>query len=635
MAIKINNTTVIDDTRTITNLSTPLSRVQGGTGLSSSGAQGNVLTSDGSNWVTLPGPAIQEFSSSGTWTKPSGAEFVMVELWGAGGGGGSGARQASGTAAGAGGGGGGGGYITRMFNASELTDSVGVVIGSGGGGAIAVTSNNTNGSAGVIGGATSFGKYFAAYGGIGGTGGTTTTGAGGRGGSALPDGGPAITSGGAFGSTTSVASGWGGGSGGGDRAAGFVSLLGGCGGGSGGAKDAAQKGSTGSVGGGFSDLSGVQGGGALGGYFGTNGSSATNFRDAGGGGGSGSSALFSLGNRTYYGNSLFATTSGSGEAFVATSGDGTTWSIKETPSQVIAMIHDGSKFVLLCVSSTTTFINIYTTTDFVTFTYKSSVTQSGTGLPILNYQNSNYFIGLSDFTGILYYSSNLETWTSVFVGKTGADVLGVVYISGRYSITLSGTAAPLARYSSDLTSWTDCTISGAPGQFTANPVYNDVDAALSPVNAGNVMWRTTDGITWASAGGAAVSNSRITYTNGYWYAIGSGSTTFYFSANNGTNWTSVVTSPSVSLTLPVFGNSLYVSANFDQSGSLTVAHTSPTHNGTAWTARTVSAITTTGGSGGAGAFGGGGGGGGGASLNDSNSGAGGAGGNGLARIYSW
>lgn len=107
----------------------------------------------------------QAFTSSGTWSKPSGTATdsrVFIEIWGAGGGGSSHAE---------GGGAGGGGYNSKWFLASDLGSTETVTIATGG-------------SIDAAGGNSTFGSLLTGYGGggsnnaRGGGGGAGTTGAG-------------------------------------------------------------------------------------------------------------------------------------------------------------------------------------------------------------------------------------------------------------------------------------------------------------------------------------------------------------------------------------------------------------------------------------------------------------------------
>jgi hypothetical protein len=157
---------------------------------------GNVLTSDGTTWVSQAGsggtPIVTIYSAPAAWTKSPTLKAVKVTMVAGGGGGGGGS---GGSPTQNGGTGGNGGIIYGFAQASAIPGPLTVTVGTGGGGGTAGSPGGSNGGVGGTGGTSSFGAVY-----------STTGGAGGAGGIAGGSGGGSGASGGAFSITSTATS---------------------------------------------------------------------------------------------------------------------------------------------------------------------------------------------------------------------------------------------------------------------------------------------------------------------------------------------------------------------------------------------------------------------------------------------
>lgn len=124
---------------------------------------GEIQAKIAGGWVTKSyTPTLinrQVFTASGTWTKPTNAKSVFVQVQGGGGAGGGSATTGAGESS-MGSGGGGGAYGDGIFDAAALGATVTVTIGSGG--------TTVSGGDGNNGNTSSFGSHITASGGSGG-----------------------------------------------------------------------------------------------------------------------------------------------------------------------------------------------------------------------------------------------------------------------------------------------------------------------------------------------------------------------------------------------------------------------------------------------------------------------------------
>lgn len=550
---------------------------------------------------SVGGANLQEFTSSGTWTKPD-AEFVAVELWGAGAGGGSGRRGAINTDCSGGSGGGGGAYFYRMFKASDLPSTVEVTVGLGGAGAAGATTDDTNGSAGFTGGASSFGSYLTAGGGQGGEGGrvaTTNTANGGNSGNGISFNisSPANEVIRGANSSTGRSSVYGGGAGSPSAISGTInsggfSVFGGSGGRGGGVLTASGESTPFNT----SDSRSQFGDGADGG--------ATFFRQ-----------FVAVGDRpeaVAFGNGTFVATTGGNGGYIATSTDGISWTISliDTSAQLQNFLYDGYQWV--AVSGST----VRTSTNLTNWTAVGSVNSSLRSIS----HNAGTYVAVGQ-GGIIETSTDLITWT--MRSSINGNTLNHVIHDGTRWIAVGDSGVSLT--STDAITWTVVTTVSAGNWLR---VASSGSVLVATASTSPFARRSTNGgASWTAVATTLTTSGYVLFAGSQFVLAAS---SVVYTSSDGNTWTTRTDGTTDTYRAIVYSGSRYFI------GSNT-ANTMPgiySDDGVTWSTSTSTAypLSTNPGENGVMVSGGGGGG---ASQNGTNSGAGGAGGNGLARIYSW
>jgi len=157
LALQTAGTTAVSvSSGQVVTLTNALPAASGGTGLTSPGANNNVLTSDGTSWVSSA-PAGGGFSNMVVLTSTNASYSIpatKIKVTLVAGGGGSGSTRNSNDSDGISGGGGGAGAAVQVFSGLTIGNTLNITVGAGGiaGAAGAANSGGTGGTSSVASG---------------------------------------------------------------------------------------------------------------------------------------------------------------------------------------------------------------------------------------------------------------------------------------------------------------------------------------------------------------------------------------------------------------------------------------------------------------------------------------------------
>jgi len=268
-----------------------------------------------------------------------------------------------------------------------------------------------------------------------------------------------------------------------------------------------------------------------------------------------------------YGNGLFFSTGGySTRAAIST--DAVTWSLRTMPAVTAygqAMIVNGT--ILAPAYQSTT---LYASTDAITWTTRTLA--SATTLSSSIYANGIYLL-LPNNSTTAQTSTDGITWSVRTLPAANGNYQYVAYGNGVFVVTDTNNASR-ALTSTDAITWTIRTLPTANQNnglaygngvfFASQAIFNTTSGATS-----------TDGITWVLRTLPYFNAGPVTYGNGLFVALSSGSNTSAATSTDGITWTL--------RTVPVTNNfSKVISGGHMQDSEIIYKNGALAANGTAW-----------------------------------------------------
>lgn len=229
----------------------------------------------------------------------------------------------------------------------------------------------------------------------------------------------------------------------------------------------------------------------------------------------------------------------------------------------------------VCASNGTTLLvgmggALRKTTDGVNWDPVRSSNPSSVNYTAVSYLNGNYLLGAS---GWIAYSATTDNFT--FVGVAPQSVNGFAYGAGVYVAVLAGSAgSPIIYYSTNLHTWTPAQGVSYAGQTLNNIIFEN--GRFIAVGNGGVSYYSTNGINWTFSFVTGQILTDIAFGAGLFVVVGSGNTVY--SSPDGVTWTARTATG-------VFHRVIYKNSLFVAIAASNIICTSS--DGITWTQRTT------------------------------------------------